>query len=116
MLTIAEPERTLNSKIEADQKEPEDKASINEQKRQEENLENNLKQGKNSAIMELMNLLDFRLDYLFVQKALTDADVEAICSLHKVFFDYFLLEFEVKKEVYLRLHDGMKALAWLEND
>ena len=31
MLTIAEPERTLNSKIEADQKEPEDKASINEQ-------------------------------------------------------------------------------------
>lgn len=53
---------------------------------------------KSSAVMDLIALLNYRLDHLFLQKVMTDADVETVCSLHKVFFDYFLHLFQVDKE------------------
>ena len=54
---------------------------------------------KDSAVMDLIALLNYRLDHLFLQKVLVDADVETICSLHKAFFNYFLKLFRVQKEV-----------------
>ena len=52
----------------------------------------------NSAVVDLVALLDYRLDHLFLQKVLVDADVETVCSFQKAFFNYFLFLFEVKKE------------------
>lgn len=62
-------------------------------------FENDPKNEKNSAVMDLVALLNYRLDHLFLQKVLADADVETVCYLHKAFFNYFMLLFKVKKEV-----------------
>lgn len=53
---------------------------------------------KSSAMMDLIVLLNYRLDHLFLQKVMTGADVETVCSLHKAFFNYFLHLFDVDKE------------------
>lgn len=53
---------------------------------------------KNTAVMDLVSLLNYRLDHLFLQKVLVDSDVEAVCSLHKAFFNYFLNVFQVDRE------------------
>eukprot|EP00536_Pseudo-nitzschia_multiseries_P016201 jgi/Psemu1/45303/gm1.45303_g len=56
------------------------------------------KQKTKSSIVDLVSLLDYRLDHLFLQKIPDDADVESICSLHKVLYDFFLQLFDVKKD------------------
>eukprot|EP00531_Pseudo-nitzschia_arenysensis_P006930 CAMPEP_0116138906 /NCGR_PEP_ID=MMETSP0329-20121206/13023_1 /TAXON_ID=697910 /ORGANISM="Pseudo-nitzschia arenysensis, Strain B593" /LENGTH=458 /DNA_ID=CAMNT_0003633903 /DNA_START=119 /DNA_END=1495 /DNA_ORIENTATION=- len=53
---------------------------------------------KNTAVMDLVALLNYRLDHLFLQKLLVDSDVETVCSLHKAFFNYFLNVFQVDTE------------------
>ena len=75
-------------------------AGISQPTSREASIENDSsKHDKNYAIMDIVNLLDFRLDHLFIQKAMADADVEAVCTLHKAFFNYFLLLFDVKKDI-----------------
>jgi len=53
---------------------------------------------KNSAVMDLVALLNYRLDHLFFQSVLLNSDVETVCSLHKAFFNYFLNVFHVNRE------------------
>ena len=64
----------------------------------EENDEEEFVGAKSSAIMDLIALLNYRLDHLFLQKVMTDADIETVCSLHKAFFNCFLHLFNVDKE------------------
>jgi hypothetical protein len=72
---------------------------INRRNNQELELEKDSTYTTNSAVVDLVAMLDYRLDHLFLQKVLVDADVETVCSFHKAFFNYFLFLFEVKKEV-----------------
>jgi hypothetical protein len=65
---------------------------------QELELEKDSTYTTNSAVVDLVALLDYRLDHLFLQKVLVDADVETVCSFQKAFFNYFFFLFEVKKE------------------
>lgn len=53
---------------------------------------------RRSGLVDLMSLLEYRLDHLFLRKSLGDDDVEDICMLHKAFFDYFLFSFAVNDE------------------
>ncbi len=53
---------------------------------------------KNSAVVDLVALLNYRLDHLFLQNILVDSDVQTVCSLHKAFFNYFLNVFHVNRE------------------
>ena len=70
---------------------------INGSTNTEENNDDSAGQ-KSSAIMDLIALLNYRLDHLFLQKVMTDADVETMSSLHKEFFSYFLHLFNVDEE------------------
>ena len=63
-----------------------------------ESVEKDSNGSKNSALVDLVALLHYRLDHLFLQKVLADVDVETVCSLHKAFFNYFLHAFQVKRE------------------
>ncbi|MGK3742036.1 MAG: hypothetical protein ACI90V_008890 [Bacillariaceae sp.] len=55
--------------------------------------------GGKASMVDLISLIDYRLDHLFLQKVLVDDDVKTVCSLHKAFFNYFLFLFGVKKNV-----------------
>ena len=55
--------------------------------------------GGKASMVDLISLIDYRLDHLFLQKVLVDDDVKIVCSLHKAFFNYFLFLFKVKKDV-----------------
>lgn len=60
-----------------------------------------MKRVARNGLLDLMSLLDYRLDHLFLQKILGDYDVEEICGLHKAFFNYYLSHFSVnEKTVY----------------
>jgi len=63
------------------------------------NEERSYSRGGKSSVVDLVSLIDYRLDHLFRQKVLVDIDVETICSLHKVFFSYFLTLLGVKRDV-----------------
>jgi hypothetical protein len=56
------------------------------------------KQVARSGLVDLMSLLEYRLDHLFHQKVLVDGDIDDICVLRKAFFDYFLSSFAVNDE------------------
>lgn len=62
-----------------------------------EGTESHLRIGK-SSIVDLISLMDYRLDHLFLQKVLADDDVITVLRLHKAFFDYFLFVFRVKRD------------------
>ena len=74
-------------------------SNTNERINEKENSDATTKGGGKSSMVDLVSLLDYRLDHLFLQKVLVDADVEIVCSLHKAFFNYFLYLFGVNREV-----------------
>ncbi len=72
-----------------------------------------------SNLVNLMSLLEFRLDHLIRQKNMRDDDFDTLCSLHKAFFDFFLLTFGVQIDyVYSYRMPGMepktKKYSWLD--
>ena len=75
------------------------KIDNNQQIDDEKDIENISNTEKNSAIVDLLALLDYRLDHIFLEKSLDDADVEIVCSLHKAFFQYFLVTFKIDREL-----------------
>jgi len=69
-----------------------------QQSSEEETPQSDEQRTKNSAIIDLVALLDYRFDHLFLHKVLADADVGTVCSLYKAFFNYFLLLLKVNKD------------------
>jgi hypothetical protein len=77
-----------------------------------------MKRVSRSALLDLMALLEHRLDYLYLQKAILDDDIEDICGVHKAFFDYYLSYFNVNdKTIYSYRMQGLARepkQPWLE--
>jgi hypothetical protein len=65
----------------------------------DEGISSSSPKGGKASMVDLISLIDYRLDHLFLQKVLVDDDVKIVCSLHKAFFNYFLFLFGVKKDV-----------------
>lgn len=51
-----------------------------------------------SSMVDLMSLLQYKLDHLVYQKQMSDRNFQDLCSLHKVFFDYYLWSFGVRDD------------------
>jgi hypothetical protein len=51
-----------------------------------------------SSVVDLLSVMEYRYDHLFVQNVLQAGDVEDLCSLHKACFDFFLDYFGVDRD------------------
>jgi hypothetical protein len=71
-----------------------------------------------SCMVDLMSLLEYRLDHLILKKILESDDIEKACSLHKAFFDFILFSLGVKRGViYCYRMKGVKRApgqSWME--